>query len=153
MTAPTHGEPPPQRGGAYTYVGTVRWEYAPDVDKEPDPGEIVWAWVAFEENASIGKDRPIAIIGRADDGRLAALMLSSRDHQGERGWIPIGSGPWDRDGRPSWLRRDRLLAVSADAVRREGAVIPPTTFARVVEAVGGPSPRRRGLLARLFGRR
>ena len=153
MRAPSDGEPAPARGGAYTYTETVHWEYSPDLDREPDPGEIVWAWVAFEEDDRTGKDRPIAVVGRADDDRLVALMLSSRDHEGDRDWIPIGSGPWDRDGRPSWLRRDRLLAVSANAVRREGAVIPRKTFQAVVEAAGGPPPRRRGLLARLLHRR
>jgi hypothetical protein len=27
----------------------VRTEYAPDHDGDPDPGEIVWTWVPFEE--------------------------------------------------------------------------------------------------------
>jgi hypothetical protein len=30
-------------------VGRVRTEYAPDHDGDPDPGEIVWTWVPFEE--------------------------------------------------------------------------------------------------------
>ena len=121
MTEPA-GEPEPERGGAHTYRGTVAWEYSPEMDGDPDPGEIVWAWVSFEEDSRVGKDRPIAILGRAEDHRLVGLMLSSRDHSGDRDWLSIGSGPWDREGRRSWLRRDRLLAVSADAVRREGAV-------------------------------
>ncbi len=133
----TEGEPAPERGGAYTYVGAVRWEYSPELDSDPDPGEIVWSWVAFEEDASVGKDRPIAIVGRAVDGRFVALMLSSRDHDGDADWLPIGSGPWDREGRASWLRRDRLLAVPASAVRREGSIIPPDTFRAVVASMTG----------------
>ena len=153
MTQQSSGEPAPARGGAYTYTGAVRWEYSPDLDDEPDPGEIVWAWVSFEEDDRTGKDRPVAVVGRADDGRLVALMLSSRDHDGDRAWIPIGSGPWDRDGRSSWLRRDRLLAVPSGAVRREGAVIPRQTYETVVKAVRGEPPRRKGLLSRLLRRR
>ncbi|MGA0067453.1 MAG: type II toxin-antitoxin system PemK/MazF family toxin [Candidatus Nanopelagicales bacterium] len=134
------GDPEPERGGAHTYRGDVTWEYAPEIDGDPDPGEIVWAWVSFEEDSSRGKDRPIAILGRADDHRLIGLMLSSRERTGDRDWLAIGSGPWDSEGRPSWLRRDRLLAVRADAVRREGAVLPRATYDAVLAAVGTPTP-------------
>ncbi|MGW2658988.1 type II toxin-antitoxin system PemK/MazF family toxin, partial [Streptomyces sp. NPDC001478] len=40
-------------------VGPVRTSYAPDRDGDPDPGEIVWTWVPFEENDGRGKDRPV----------------------------------------------------------------------------------------------
>ena len=46
------GEPAPERGGAYTYTGPIAWEYSPELDRDADPGEIVWTWVAFEEDAS-----------------------------------------------------------------------------------------------------
>lgn len=134
------GEPEPERGGAHTYRGAVTWEYSPEMDGDPDPGEVVWTWVAFEEDSRTGKDRPIAILGRAEDHRLVGLMLSSRDHAGDRDWLAIGSGPWDREGRPSWLRRNRLLAVSAEAVRREGSVLPRATYDAVIAAVGVPAP-------------
>lgn len=134
------GEPEPERGGAHTYLGPVAWEYAPEMDGDPDPGEIVWAWVSFEEDSRHGKDRPIAIVGRAEDHRLVGLMLSTRDHADDHDWLAIGSGPWDHAGRPSWLRRDRLLAVAAEAVRREGAVLPRATYDAVLAAVGTPLP-------------
>lgn len=134
----SRGEPEPTRGGAHTYRGSVTWEYSPEMDGDPDPGEIVWAWVSFEEDARLGKDRPIAVLGRAEDHRLVGMMLSSRDRSGDRDWLAIGTGPWDREGRPSWLRRDRLLAVPAQAVRREGAVLPRATFDSVLAAVGTP---------------
>jgi hypothetical protein len=139
MTEPA-GDPEPARGGAHTYHGPVIWEYAPDLDGDPDPGEIVWTWVSFEEDTRVGKDRPIAILGRAEDRRLVGMMLSSRDHSGDRDWLAIGSGPWDSEGRRSWLRRDRLLAVPADAVRREGAVLPRATYDSVVAAVAKAQP-------------
>lgn len=157
-----HGAAPaPTQGGAHTYVGPVNWEYAPEIDGDPDPGEIVWTWVAFEDNPSIGKDRPVAIVGRTTDHRLAALMLSSRDRGGDPRWLAIGSGAWDPERRPSWLRRDRVLAVPPSAVRREGAVLPRATFDAVISAVGSrptasPDPTmREGLAAgfkRLLGR-
>jgi hypothetical protein len=155
-SADPSGEPAPQRGGAYTYTGAITWEYSPDVDRDADPGEVVWTWVAFEENAHVGKDRPVAVVGRADDGRLVALMLSSRERHGDRDWVSIGSGPWDREGRESWVRRDRILAVPADAVRREGAVIPRATYEAIVAGMGGaartgaPRPTARpGIFGRL----
>ena len=135
------GEPEPERGGAHTYRGPVAWEYSPEMDGDPDPGEIVWTWVSFEEDARLGKDRPIAILGRAEDHRLVGMMLSTRDHSDDRDWLAIGSGPWDHEGRRSWLRRDRLLAVRADSVRREGAVMPRATYDSVLAAVGTPPPQ------------
>jgi hypothetical protein len=154
------GEPEPERGGAHTYRGPVTWEYSPEIDGDPDPGEVVWAWVAYAEDSRVGKDRPVAIVGRAEDHRLVALQLSSRDHSGDRDWLAIGSGPWDHEGRRSWLRRDRLLAVPAGAVRREGAVLPRATYDSIIAAVGTrpdmPADRRRWTLRdglrRILGR-
>lgn len=136
------GEPPPERGGALTYTGRVTWEYRPNRDRDADPGEIVWAWVAFEEDARVGKDRPIVVIGRTVDDRLAALMLSSQSRAGQRGWLSLGSGPWDRDGRASFVRLDRILAVRPGAVRREGAVLPQDAFMRIAAAMGAVKPTR-----------
>jgi hypothetical protein len=133
----TEGEPAPERGGAYTYAGSITWEYSPELDHEPDPGEIVWTWVAFEEDDAIGKDRPVAVVGRAQDRRLVALMLSSRSHSGDRDWSSIGSGPWDAKGRESWVRKDRILAVHASAVRREGAILPRPAYDAIVQSLSG----------------
>lgn len=138
MTA-AEGEAEPARGGAHTYRGDVSWEYSPELDGDPDPGEIVWAWVSFEEDRTVGKDRPLAIVGRAHDGRLVGLMLSSRDRGNDPDWLAIGRGPWDPEGRASWLRRDRLLAVAPDAVRREGAILPRATYDAVLAALA-PKP-------------
>jgi hypothetical protein len=96
--------------------------------------------VAFEEDDRIGKDRPIAVVGRSDDRRLVALMLSSKDHDGDRDWISIGSGPWDREGRESWVRSDRILVVESRSVRREGAIIPRTTYDVIVAGMRGSTP-------------
>src|SRR2546430_14064838 len=65
--------------------------YAPDLDGAADPGEIVWAWVPFEEVDGRGKDRPLLVVGRAG-GELLGLMLSSRHKRdGEPDWISIGA--------------------------------------------------------------
>lgn len=145
----TPGEAAPEVGGAHTYRGRFSIRYAPRRDRAPDPGEVVWSWVAFEEDERVGKDRPLVVIGRTPDRRLAALMLSSRDHAGEPNWRPVGTGSWDEQGRPSWARIDRVLAVDPEAVRREGAALPRPVFDELAMALGGSG---RGLLARLLGR-
>ena len=38
--------------------------YSPDPDGTADPGEIVWAWVPYEEDPARGKDRPLLVVGR-----------------------------------------------------------------------------------------
>jgi PemK-like, MazF-like toxin of type II toxin-antitoxin system len=105
--------------------------YAPDIDGAADPGEIVWAWVPFEEADGRGKDRPLLVVGR-DGGELVGLMLSSqRDRAEDRDWISVGSGAWDREGRESFVRLDRVLVVEEHGIRREGAVLDRDRFERV----------------------
>ena len=111
--------------------------YAPDLDGAADPGEVVWAWVPFEEDARRGKDRPLLVVGRAG-GELLGLMLSSQHKRdGEPGWVGIGSGAWDREGRESFVRLDRVLEVAENGIRREGAVLPRDRFERVAEELRG----------------
>lgn len=110
-----------------------RITYAPDMDGHADPGEIVWTWVAFEENDGRGKDRPVLVVGR-DGDRLLGLQLSSQvRYDDDENWLSVGSGPWDGEGRPSWVRLDRVLDVPETGIRREGAVCPRATFDRVAE--------------------
>ena len=106
-------------------------DYAPDLDGGADPGEVVWTWVPYEEDASQGKDRPVLVVGREGD-RLLGLMLSSQEyHQGDQDWFALGSGAWDGEHRPSWVRLDRVLDVSEDGIRREGAVLDRARFDKV----------------------
>ena len=152
----------PERGGAQDFRGAVRVEYSPRRDRNADPGEVVWAWVPFEEDHRVGKDRPLLVIGRAgaDPRDLVGLMLSSKDHAGDPGWWPVGAGPWDPEHRPSWVRLDRPLVVRCGSVRREGAALPADVFGVVVDravtasrgtltASGAP---RRGLVRRVLDR-
>ncbi|MGY1724548.1 type II toxin-antitoxin system PemK/MazF family toxin [Blastococcus sp. SYSU DS0533] len=114
-------------------------EYGPRDDGRPDPGEIVWAWVPFDEGDGRGKDRPVLVIGRRD-GDLLGLMLTSRDHDRDaadearhgRVWTDIGRGAWDPRGRPSEVRLDRLLVLDPATVRREGAALDRPRFDRVI---------------------
>ncbi len=111
----------------------VRVEYTPDIDGDPDPGEVVWTWVPYEDDPSQGKDRPVVIIGRTGDD-LAGVPLTSKDHDRDD-QIPVGTGSWDRDGRPSFAKVDQLLSIDPDAVRREGAVLARNHFDDVVAGV------------------
>ena len=117
---------------------------APDLDGEPDPGEVVWAWVPYEDDPTRGKDRPVLLLDTDGDGWVG-LMLSSQDHDRDaddearhgRHWIDIGTGGWDPQGRPSEVRLDRLVHLERDGVRREGAALEETIFRDVVEAWRG----------------
>ncbi|MEV6344712.1 type II toxin-antitoxin system PemK/MazF family toxin [Actinoplanes sp. NPDC051851] len=105
--------------------------YAPNLDGDADPGEIVWTWVPYEDDPAQGKDRPVLVVGR-DDATLLGLMLSSQsERDGQRNWLALGAGEWDRDNRPSWLRLDRVLEVEEDGIRREGAILDRARFDRV----------------------
>ncbi|MEV6281772.1 type II toxin-antitoxin system PemK/MazF family toxin [Kribbella sp. NPDC051770] len=123
------------------YEGTVRVEYTPHPDDGvADPGEIVWTWVPFEEDHHRGKDRPVLVVG-SDGAYLLALILTSKDHDRDaadearwgRVWLDIGSGPWDKAGRNSEVRLDRVLRIEPGQVRREGAVIGEDLFNQVAE--------------------
>ncbi|MBY9076113.1 type II toxin-antitoxin system PemK/MazF family toxin [Nocardioides sp. WL0053] len=119
-------------------------EYAPEADGQPDPGEVVWAWVAYEDDPSQGKDRPVLVIGR-DGDTLLALQLSSQDHDLDaedearygRYWMDVGTGGWDAERRPSEVRLDRLLRMRQDEVRREGAILDRAMFDAVVREARG----------------
>jgi len=134
----------PRPGGAYPgdFAGPVRAQYSPRLDGDPDPGEIVWTWVPFEEDHAQGKDRPVLLVG-TDGPWLLGVMLTSKDHSRDaadearwgRYWLDIGSGPWDARGRDSEVRLDRVVRVDPAAVRREGAVVGRSVFDRVVDGI------------------
>jgi hypothetical protein len=115
--------------------------YAPQEDGQADPGEVVWAWVAYEDDPNKGKDRPVLVIGQ-DGDTLLCLQLTSKDHDRDaedearagRFWMDVGSGDWDRQHRPSEVRLDRLLRLEESGVRREGAALDRSTFDDVVAA-------------------
>jgi len=110
-------------------------EYAPDLDGRADPGEVVWTWVPYEEDASQGKDRPVLVVGR-DGDRLLGLMLSSQEyHHEDRNWLGLGAGAWDGEHRPSWVRLDRVIEVPESGIRREGAELDRSRFGNVAAAL------------------
>ncbi|MEP7793383.1 type II toxin-antitoxin system PemK/MazF family toxin [Sanguibacter sp. 25GB23B1] len=136
--AGTSSAPPDRDVYPGDFEGDLHPEYSPSLDGEPDPGEIVWTWVPYEDDHARGKDRPVLVVGRDGDW-LLALMLSSKDHSQDaadearwgRRWLDIGSGPWDPQGRESQVRLDRVVRVDPGAVRREGAIMDRSLFERV----------------------
>jgi len=126
------------------FRGIPRISYKPNAGngRVADPGEIVWTWVPFEEDHRQGKDRPVLVIGH-DGPWLLALLLSSKDHDRDvvrhghvlSQWAEIGSGPWDRRGRASAVRVDRILRVDPAGVRRQGAALDKGRFKQVAAAV------------------
>ncbi|MGA8115951.1 MAG: type II toxin-antitoxin system PemK/MazF family toxin [Actinocatenispora sp.] len=109
--------------------------YAPELDGQADPGEIVWTWVPYEDDPKQGKDRPVLVVGRVSR-TLFGLMLSSKAHrEGQRHWYSLGPGEWDPEKRPSYLRLDRVLTMREDSIRREGAILDRARFDRVGRAL------------------
>jgi PemK-like, MazF-like toxin of type II toxin-antitoxin system len=124
------------------FDGAAVVEYAPHPDGVADPGEVVWAWVPFEEDHRQGKDRPALVIGH--DGRwVLALMLTSKDHDRDaadearhgRVWTDVGTGAWDPRGRASEVRLDRVLRLDPHGIRREGGTLDADLFRRVAQQV------------------
>ncbi|WP_243697274.1 type II toxin-antitoxin system PemK/MazF family toxin [Aeromicrobium phragmitis] len=128
----------------------LRFVYEPAPDGRPDPGEIVWTWVPYEDDPTQGKDRPVLLVARSGRDRLWGLQLTSRDHDHDaaqearagRFWMDIGAGPWDTQGRPSEVRLNRLIEIDPGQVRREGAVLDRARFDAVVAAARPHLPRR-----------
>ncbi|CAN7389419.1 type II toxin-antitoxin system PemK/MazF family toxin [Arthrobacter sp. LjRoot14] len=120
------------------FKGTTDIKYAPSPNGKPEPGEVVWTWVPYEEDHSQGKDRPVLLVGSR--GRyLLGLMLTSKDHDQDRrnddSYVDIGTGSWDRQRRPSEAKLDRIIQISPADIRREGAVLDRKRFDSVASAL------------------
>lgn len=127
----------PGSNGETRRSGRIDVSYAPERDGDADPGEVVWAWVPYEDDPNQGKDRPVLVLGW-DGPKLAAVQLSSKDHSKRRDsheWVPVGTGGWDRDGRPSYVDASRLLRLDPSSVRREGAALDRPRFDQVLARV------------------
>jgi hypothetical protein len=137
---PGYGQAPTGLTGTYPgdFRGTAKVSYAPSPNGRPEPGEVVWTWVPFEEDHSRGKDRPVLLVGSSGHF-LLGLMLTSKDHDGDArradDYVDIGSGPWDRQGRPSEAKLDRILQINPADVRREGAILDAGKFRLIAAAL------------------
>ena len=110
-------------------------EYAPRRNGEPDAGEVVWAVVPYAEDPTQSKDRPLLVIARESPTHVLALKLTSQDRTASRDHVSIGAGPWDAQGRESWVAIDQLYRVHRYGIRREAGVLPRDAFERLGEAL------------------
>jgi len=125
------------------YHGVPHLTYTPHEDALPDPGEVVWTWVPYEEDYTQGKDRPVLIVA-IDGPWLLGLMLTRQDHDQEaregRFWVEIGTGPWDPQHRVSEVRVNRIVRVYADDVRRIGGRVSLDVFHLVARGISQHPP-------------
>lgn len=143
-TASGSRQPKPVVTGKYPgdFVGRFEIGYTPVENQAADPGEVIWTWVPYEEDYSKGKDRPVVVVGR-DGAWLLAVPMTSKDHDRDasqeaaegRYWLDIGAGSWDRSGRPSEVRVDRVIRVDPDTVRRVAARLDKQRFAAVAAGI------------------
>jgi PemK-like, MazF-like toxin of type II toxin-antitoxin system len=131
---------PRSAASADTEAAGVTFEYDPRMDGDPDPGEVVWTWVPYEDDPKQGKDRPVVVIGRRG-AHLVGVALTSKRHDNEP-QVSVGTGSWDRDGRESFAKLERLLEIDAEQVRREGAILDRKHFDEVVAGVQRVHRRR-----------
>lgn len=110
--------------------------YAPDMDGQVDPGEVVWFWAPACASATRTANTPeteraLVVIGRHHDEILGLLTSADNTHSGDVHWLDIGAGPWEESGKQAWVRLDRLIRIPEHAIRRQGAVIPQGRFERI----------------------
>lgn len=119
-----------------SYAELPPLSYAPHPGNLPDPGEIVWSKVLFQDNPLVGKDRPVLVIGK-DKHWLLGLPMTSVGHQTgpHSPWASIGSGSWDVNGRSSFVRLDQIVRLSPSSVRRVGGRLSDDVFWQVATAL------------------
>lgn len=105
--------------------------YAPDMDGQAEPGEVVWVWAPSDGPDNPPRERAMLVISRDRHVILGLLISPNPEHDREESWIDIGAGEWDSSGRQCWVRLDRVLEVSELGIRRQGALFPPRRFERI----------------------
>lgn len=108
-------------------------EYSPHIDGDPDPGEVVWTWVPFQEDPDQGKDRPVVVIGRRGANLVGIPLTTKADDREAQ--FKLGTGGWDPRRRTSYARIWRLVDIPPNATRREGGVLDAERFEGLVKVV------------------
>ncbi|CAG7573582.1 hypothetical protein FB554_1744 [Barrientosiimonas humi] len=101
---------PPAGGYPGDFTGVPPFDYAPEPDGQPDAGEIVWAWVPFEEDHTRGKDRPVLLVGWDRSGEERAAQVAG--DEGARG--RSGVRPSATEGATRWLLALQLTSKDHD---------------------------------------
>jgi len=74
------------------------------------------------------------IVGRRGR-KLVGVALTSKqgDGRADHRYL-VGTGAWDREGRPSYAKLERLIDIDPDSVRREGAILERQRFDGLIDA-------------------
>ena len=96
-----------------------------------EPGEVVWIWAPSDGPDLPPRERAMLVVGRDRHTILGLLISPNPQHAGAEAWLDIGAGEWDASGRQCWIRLDRVLEVSEQGVRRQGALFPQRRFERI----------------------
>lgn len=104
--------------------------YAPDMDGQSEPGEVVWSPVMLGDDP-VPQERAVIVLGRRKHILLGALISADPRHAQNDKWLYIGSGPWDPKMRPCWVRLDKILEVPESGIRRSGIFMPKRRFDRI----------------------
>ncbi|AKP09194.1 PemK-like protein [Corynebacterium pseudotuberculosis] len=111
--------------------------YAPNMDGQVDPGEVVWFWAPSDSSPKKLRERSIVVVGRHGPKVLGLLISPNPTHNDDDHWLDIGAGPWDEAGRQSWVRLDKVVSVPEADIRRSGAVMPARRFERIANCLRG----------------
>ncbi|MEU0522959.1 type II toxin-antitoxin system PemK/MazF family toxin [Streptomyces niveus] len=98
--------------------------------REPQPGEIWWAMVPYEDGPG-AKDRPCLVLSVRGRTVLVA-KITSKFHEERPGVIPLPpKAVGDMDGRRSFLETDELRKVDTKAFRRRVGPADPGLWRQV----------------------
>jgi mRNA-degrading endonuclease toxin of MazEF toxin-antitoxin module len=106
----------------------------------PDPGEVWWAAVPFEEKRG-SKDRPCLVLSRSRR-HADVLMFTSQDKTARGGYVAVPASMW-RDGHHSFLKTDRVISVRCEKFRRRESTRAPQS---VLDVASRENPRAARLL-------
>ena len=101
----------------------------------PEPGEVWWATVPFEEKRG-SKDRPCLVLSQSRR-HADVLMFTSQDKSARRGYVAVPATMWHEE-RSSFLKTDRVISVRREKFRRRESAKAPQT---VLEVVSRENPR------------
>lgn len=101
--------------------------YAPDMDGNAEPGEVVWVTMPSHPP----RQRSMLVVGRERNEVLGLLISPESEHANDERWLGIGAGEWHESGKPCWVRLDKTLIVPESDLHRSGTIIPPRRFERV----------------------
>jgi mRNA-degrading endonuclease toxin of MazEF toxin-antitoxin module len=110
-------------------IGERWWRVPIDRVPTPDPGEVWWAAVPFEEKRG-SKDRPCLVLSRSRR-HAEVLMFTSQDKADRRGYVAVPATMW-HDGRSSYLNTDRVISMRCEKFRRRESAKAPEAVLDIV---------------------